>query len=273
MLYLLPTPIGNLSDISLRALELLKACDTIICEDSRVCKHLIQALNSKFNADIKVKDFRILHSHNEDKFFSGIEVNFFDKTVLYLSDAGMPCVSDPGAALVSFAIKNNIAYEVLPGANAALTAYCASGFLDKEFSFFAFLSNKGKEREYEIQKLMKHPFISIVYEAPTRVLSLLQSIVSIDEDREIFVAKELSKKFEKKFKGKAKQVLHLLENENIKGEFVLVISPCKQEKQGSISKEDILSLDIALKDKSKLLAKLLAKNPKEIYNKLLLSQN
>ena len=265
MLYLVPSPIGNLEDISFRIISVLQKCELILCEDTRVSKSLIQSLNFKFNLDIKIKKFIALHSHNEKEFFNA--------NVVYMSDAGMPCISDPGAVLVDFAIKNQIDYEVIPGANALLCAFASSGFKQKEFTFFAFLSNKGKNREKEIEELMQNPYVSIVYESPTRILSLLESISLIDENRELFAIKEISKKFEKKFKASAKELLKILKNENLNGEWVLVIDANKDEKKSFISEKDILNLDISLKEKSKLLAKIHSKNPKELYKKLLLSQS
>ena len=273
MLYLVPSPIGNLEDVSFRIISVLQKCELILCEDTRVSKSLIQALNFKFNLDIKIKKFIALHSHNEKEFLSNINKEFFNANVVYMSDAGMPCISDPGAVLVDFAIKNQIDYEVIPGANALLCAFASSGFKQKEFTFFAFLSNKGKNREKEIEKLMQNPYVSIVYESPTRILSLLESISLIDENRELFAIKEISKKFEKKFKASAKELLKILKNENLNGEWVLVIDSNKDEKKSFISEKDILNLDISLKEKSKLLAKIHSKNPKELYKKLLLSQS
>lgn len=273
MLYFIPSPIGNLEDISYRAISLLKECDVIICEDTRVCKSLIQALNFKFDLSIKISKFMSLHSHNEKDFLSKIDKDLFKKNVIYMSDAGMPCISDPGAVLVDFAIKNKIDYEVIPGSNALICAFASSGFTQKEFTFFAFLSNKGKDRQNEIKNLMQNPYISVVYEAPTRILSLIESVASIDEDRALFAIKEMSKKFEKKFKASAKELLQILKNENLNGEWVLVIDSNKNEKRNFINEKDILNLNIPLKEKSKLLAKINSKNPKEIYKKLLLSQN
>ncbi|HBD8855424.1 TPA: 16S rRNA (cytidine(1402)-2'-O)-methyltransferase, partial [Campylobacter jejuni] len=142
MLYFIPTPIGNLSDISFRALELLKTCDLVFCEDTRVSRSLISLLNTKFHTDIHISKFIALHSHNEKEVLASIDLKIFEKNVAYLSDAGMPGISDPGKALVEFAQENNIAYEILPGANAALVALVSSAFCQKEFIFIGFLANK-----------------------------------------------------------------------------------------------------------------------------------
>ncbi|NDJ27040.1 16S rRNA (cytidine(1402)-2'-O)-methyltransferase [Campylobacter sp. MIT 12-8780] len=275
MLYLIPTPIGNLADISYRAIELLKTCKIVLCEDTRVCKSLLHLLSQKFELCFENKEFISFHSHNEKEVLASLNADFFKQDIIFMSDAGMPCVSDPGSVLVDFALKNNIAYEVLPGANAAITAFAASGFGVKEFIFMGFLSNKGKQRQNELENLLLNPFVSIVYEAPTRVLALLESLALLDPQRIIFIIKEISKKFEKKFKASAQELLNILQNENLNGEWVLVIDANKETNfaRSTLNESDILALDISLKEKSKLLAKITQKNAKELYNKLLLSQN
>lgn len=270
MLYFIPTPIGNLSDISFHALNILKTCDKIICEDTRVAKSLINLLNKKFNTNIKPNLFLSLNTHNEKQFLSKLNNDFFDTNIAFLSDAGMPCISDPGSFLIKYAQNNNINYEVLPGANAALCALVASGFSEKEFIFLGFLSNKGKERAKDIEKLLKNPYTSIVYESPKRILTLIETIASIDENREIFLIKEISKKFEKKFKNQAQILAKELKNENLNGEWVVVLKGINDKwAYNTLCEKDILDLDISLKTKSKLLSKLNGKNNKIIYNELL----
>lgn len=274
MLYFIPTPIGNLSDISFRALELLKTCEFVFCEDTRVSKSLILLLNAKFHIDIHISQFIALHSHNEKEVLANIDLNLFEKNIAYLSDAGMPGISDPGRALVEFAQKNNIAYEVLPGANAALVALVNSAFCQKEFIFMGFLANKGQERQKDIEKILNFPYPSIVYESPKRILSLVEQIMILDEQREIFVIKEISKKFENKLKGKAKELFEILKGINLKGEWVLILQAKEPNfSQNTLCEQDILELDLPLKSKVKLLSKMNGKNPKELYKKLLLSQN
>ncbi|MBZ7936129.1 16S rRNA (cytidine(1402)-2'-O)-methyltransferase [Campylobacter sp. B0100352/1] len=274
MLYFIPTPIGNLGDISFRALELLKTCEIFFCEDTRVSKSLLLSLSHKFQIDFKTKKMIAFHTHNEREILKNLNPEIFSKNVAFLSDAGMPGISDPGYTLVDFALKNGIEFEVLPGANAALVALVSSALSEKEFVFMGFLSNKGKERIKDIQRALNHPYASIVYESPKRILSLVEQISLIDENREIFAIKEISKKFETKFKGKAKEVFDKLKQANLNGEWVLVISKNHQNlNHNSLLESDILELDIPLKVKSKLLAKINGKNPKEIYAKLLLSQN
>ncbi|MBM0636495.1 16S rRNA (cytidine(1402)-2'-O)-methyltransferase [Campylobacter sp. VicNov18] len=274
MLYFIPTPIGNLNDISFRALELLRTCELVFCEDTRVSKSLIALLNIKFGANIHISQFIALHSHNEKKVLENLDLNIFKQNVAYLSDAGMPGISDPGRSLIEFAQKHQLNYEVLTGANAALVALVSSSFCEKEFIFMGFLASKGKERQKDIEKVLKNPYVSIIYESPKRILSLIEQIAVFDPQREIFAIKEISKKFENKFKAKAQELLPILKTINLKGEWVVVIK-AKEENfsQSSLCEEDILDLDLPLKTKAKLLAKINGKNPKELYQKLLLSQN
>lgn len=274
MLYFIPTPIGNLGDISLRSLELLSACEIVFCEDTRVCKHLITLLNERFKTCIKPQKILSLHTHNEKEVLEKLDLKLFEKNVAYLSDAGMPGISDPGFALVQFALKHKLSYEVLPGANAALVALVSSNLCEKEFIFLGFLANKGKERQKEIENLLLNPYPTIIYEAPTRILALVQTIAKLEPERELFAMKEISKKFQTSFRGKAKELAKELENANLNGEWVLVVAKSSQNfSSNSLCESDILELDLPLKIKSKLLAKMSGKNSKELYQKLLLSQN
>ncbi|EAH8308868.1 16S rRNA (cytidine(1402)-2'-O)-methyltransferase [Campylobacter upsaliensis] len=274
MLYFIPTPIGNLGDISLRSLELLSACEIVFCEDTRVCKHLITLLNDRFKTCIKPQKILSLHTHNEKKVLEKLDLKLFEKNVAYLSDAGMPGISDPGFALIQFALKHKLSYEVLPGANAALVALVSSNLCEKEFIFLGFLANKGKERQKEIENLLLNPYPTIIYEAPTRILALVQTIAKLEPKRELFAMKEISKKFQTSFRGRAEKLVEELEGANLNGEWVLVVAKSSQNfSSNSLCESDILALDLPLKVKSKLLAKMSGKNSKELYQKLLLSQN
>ncbi|EAK5560244.1 16S rRNA (cytidine(1402)-2'-O)-methyltransferase [Campylobacter upsaliensis] len=274
MLYFIPTPIGNLGDISLRSLELLSACEIVFCEDTRVCKHLITLLNERFKTCIKPQKILSLHTHNEKKVLEKLDLKLFEKNVAYLSDAGMPGISDPGFALIQFALKHKLSYEVLPGANAALVALVSSNLCEKEFIFLGFLANKGKQRQKEIENLLLNPYPTIIYEAPTRILALAQTIAKLEPKRELFAMKEISKKFQTSFRGRAEKLVEELKGANLNGEWVLVVAKSSQNfSSNSLCESDILALDLPLKIKSKLLAKMSGKNSKELYQKLLLSQN
>jgi 16S rRNA (cytidine1402-2'-O)-methyltransferase len=267
MLTFVPTPIGNLEDISLRSIELIKQSDIILCEDTRVSSKLLNLLSQRLEIDFGKKDYIYINSHNESDFIENISLDFFDKNVIYLSDAGMPCVSDPGAKLVDFCIKNSIVYDVLPGANALLTAYAMSGFDYKEFVFYGFLPHKVSNRKEQLQKIFSSEYVNILYESPHRIIQLLEEMNKIDSKKEIFLVKELTKKFQRSFKGSSKEILEVLKKENTKGEWVVVVSP-NIENRGSyrVSVDDILALDAPKKQLSKLLSKMTNKSVKECYN-------
>lgn len=272
MLYFIPTPIGNLNDISKRSLELLQSCEFLICEDTRNTKSLCSLLNQKYELNINPKGFLALHSHNEDLFFKKIDPDIFKQNIAYVSDAGMPGLSDPGVALIRYAKENGLDYEVLPGANAALLAIVASGFCTKEFIFIGFLANKGKQRQSELEKLLLNPYPSIVYESPKRILALVNELAKLEANRELFLIKEATKLHESKYFGKASDVASSLSQANLKGEWVLIIKAQNQDfVKSKLCEDDIMQLDIAPKIKAKLLAKLSGKNPKELYKKLFLS--
>lgn len=264
----MPTPIGNLGDISARCLDILGLANIIICEDTRVAKSLYNLLK----ISIINKNFYCLNSHNSNVFcakFQNLKEILNEQICVYLSDAGMPGISDPGEFLVNFAKNNNIEYFVLPGANAALLAVVASGLVKKEFIFLGFLPNTGKERELALQNALNLAYPAIIYESPKRILKLVKNIANIDKNREIFAIKEATKKFENKFSGRAFEILQMLENANLQGEWTLVINNCAKQNSQNLNPNDILTLDIAPKIKAKLLSKLTGENAKKIYENLI----
>ena len=266
MLTLVPTPIGNLADITFRALEALKHADVVLAEDTRVAKRLLQLLHERYDIDFGQKEFLSFHEHNQKDFLNRIDPSFFDRNVVYVSDAGMPGISDPGAMLVRYAWEHGIAYEVLPGANAALTAWVASGY-EGVFSFFGFLPHK-KGRKEELQKVLSHPYYSILYEAPHRLLKLLEEIASQDPARRLFLAKELTKKHERFYKGEAKELFEQLSREQIRGEWVVIVTP-GQAQATSLDLHHLYELDLPKKEKAKLIAKITGEPVKKIYEKLI----
>ncbi|WP_345992652.1 16S rRNA (cytidine(1402)-2'-O)-methyltransferase [Sulfurimonas sp. HSL-1716] len=268
MLTLVPTPIGNIGDMTLRAMEALGSADTLLCEDTRVTKKLLQILKERYNLTCKEKqDFISLHSHNEHRFVQNLSPDFFEKNVVYASDAGMPGISDPGAMLVRYCIENEIEYDVLPGANAVLTSYAASGFNETSFLFFGFLPHKGADRDKALQKALYNGYTTILYESPHRLEKLLNELAKEVPQREIFLAKELTKKFQRYMRGTAGDMLKKLEG-NFKGEWVVIVE-AGEAVSSNISQNDILALDIPIKTASKLIAKITGENPKSCYNRLL----
>jgi 16S rRNA (cytidine1402-2'-O)-methyltransferase len=270
MLTLIPTPIGNLGDITTRALEVLGQSQLILCEDTRVTKKLLHLISLKFNITFENKEFKSIHSHNEQEFLTQDTKQLLSsKNVAYLSDAGMPCISDPGARLVDFCIKNDIKYDVLPGANAPLTAFAMSGFLQKEFIFFGFLPHKDKNREDYIIQICKNIYPTIIYESPKRLLKLLNEIEKIDNTKEIFAVKEMTKLHQQSFKGDIKTINNKLKTTTIKGEWVVIVDGLNTPQGKNLTTSDIKDLSLPPKQKAKLLAKLTGKNIKDIYNNLI----
>ncbi|MDR1554936.1 MAG: 16S rRNA (cytidine(1402)-2'-O)-methyltransferase [Campylobacteraceae bacterium] len=274
MLYFIPTPIGNLEDISQRSLNLLLNTPIIFCEDTRVTKKLINLLKERFKQHKNIEQkFISFHSHNEQVMINNLNADIFlSSDAVYVSDAGMPCISDPGALLVQFAQKNSIAYEVLPGANALLLALAASGFEGTNFYFHGFLPHKKEIREKELDKLLSFTCNVVLYESTHRILKLSKELALMAPARELFFIKEATKMYEKRFFGKAEEIYAKLQNSNLNGEWAVVIKGCEQESSRALlSVQDILNLSAPNKQKAKLLAKLTGKSVKEWYD--MLNQN
>lgn len=269
MLSLVPTPIGNIADISYRSLEVLSAAQILLCEDTRVTKKLLHFLRERYNITTEEPKFISLHSHNEAEFIMSLSPDFFDQNVVYVSDAGMPGFSDPGQMLVRYCIDNNVEYDVLPGANAALTAFVASGFIETKMLFFGFLPHKGNDRASAFQEALFNGYTTVLYESPKRLNKLLSEIAVAAPERRVFLAKEITKRYQHFYRGTASELAAKMENE-IRGEWVVVIE-ASEGKGASLSETDILALDIPKKAASKLIAKITGENPKECYQRLLQS--
>lgn len=268
MLYLIATPIGNIADIGIRALNVLESCDEILCEDTRVAKKLIALLNAR--GLLKKADFHYtsFHSHNESLRLESFGADFFSKNVAYLSDAGMPCISDPGAKLVAFLQENALPYSAVSGACSVVLAFALSGF-EGGFSFLGFIPHKMSDKCVFLQNMLESPLHCICFESPKRILDSLNALCEFAPNRKIFIAKELSKMHEKFYFGEVGEVLARLKSENLKGEWVLVVRGEKEAKvQGALNKFDIESLDIPPKIKAKLIAKIEGRSPKECYDEL-----
>jgi len=269
MLAFVPTPIGNLGDISFRTIEVLKDGELILCEDTRVTKKLISLISDRLEINFPQFEYISLHSHNEKDFLTkDNQILLETKKCIYMSDAGMPCVSDPGSLLVDFCLENNIEYDVLPGANAILTAYASSGFVNTTFTFFGFLPHKGTNRSDMLDKVMNSENLAVLYESPHRLMKLIEEISKIDPYREIFLTKELTKKYQTRYKGTVKSVLSQLEETTIRGEWVVIIKNIEFLNRGIITENDILELKLPPKQKAKILSKLTGESIKDIYNNL-----
>ncbi len=268
MLTLVPTPIGNIADISLRAMDALTQADVLLCEDTRVTKKLLHILQERYNIERREQEFISLHSHNEAAFVERLSPSFFESNVIYVSDAGMPGISDPGQLLVKYCQEHQIEYDVLPGANALLTAFVASGFVNTQMLFFGFLPHKGKERSQALQGALYNGFTTILYEAPHRLDKLLKELAEEVPERRVFCAKELSKKYQTYFHGKASEISRQITKDMIKGEWVVVIEAA-EARQSSLSEKDVLELDIPKKSAAKLIAKITGENTKACYQRLM----
>ena len=216
-LYLVPTPIGNLEDMSFRALRILKEADVIAAEDTRNTKKLC----NYFEIPTPIVSY---HEHNKE--YSGkqmLERLRSGEVIALVSDAGLPTISDPGYELVKEAIAEQFKVIPLPGANAALTALIASGLIPQPFYFYGFLQRGAKEKKQELEKLKKLESTWIVYESPHRLKDTLKHMHEILGDRRIVLCRELTKKFEEFIRGTVSEALTWATESEIRGEFCLII--------------------------------------------------
>ena len=222
VLNIVPTPIGNLEDITLRSLDTLKNSDYILCEDTRVSKKLL----NKYNIEVQLVSF---HSFNEHKTVQKHINQILDgKVVSLISDAGTPSISDPGFLIVRESIKNNIEINCLPGATALIPAIVNSGLSSERFVFEGFLPTK-KGRNKRIKNLVDEKRSIVIYESPKRILKLINDLMGfLGEDRKASISRELSKIYQENIRGTLKELYDRLENINIKGEFVIVIDGKKK---------------------------------------------
>lgn len=216
-LYLIPTPIGNLEDMTFRAIRLMKEADLIAAEDTRNTKKLC----SHFEISTPLASY---HEHNKET--SGrqlVERLLKGDNIALVSDAGMPCISDPGYEIVQTAIESGIAVVPLPGANAALTALVASGIEPQPFYFYGFLPRGKKERKAELERLRRQGGAILFYEAPHRLKDTLKDMLNLLGDRKIVLCRELTKKFEEFLRGTLLSAVEWAEKEEVRGEFCIVV--------------------------------------------------
>ncbi len=268
MLTLVPTPIGNPQDITIRSIRAFEECELFLCEDTRNTKHLMALLHERFDMKIPEATYLSFNEHNGDQRLQEIGDDLMYRNVLYVSDAGMPVISDPGQILVEYCQINEIKYDVLPGANAALTAFVASGFSSSQFLFYGFLAHKGKERSNGLSKVLNSIYPVILYESPHRLEKLLGELCEFAPNREIFLAKELTKKYQRYYKGTPIDISSQLKETVIRGEWVVIISE-NGDDMASLSLHDIINLELPPKSKAKLIAKITGKTIKECYDELL----
>lgn len=225
ILYICPTPIGNLEDITLRTIRILGEVDLIAAEDTR---HTIKLLN---HYEIK-KPLTSYHEHNiKEKGIELIDKLNLGQNIALVSDAGIPGISDPGQELIRQAIDEGIDVIALPGATASITALVISGLSTDKFTFEGFLSSKKGERKKELEKIKEYRKTTIIYEAPHRLINLLEDMADILEDRQISISRELTKKYEETFRGTSAEALEKFKESGIKGEFVIIVDGNREEKE------------------------------------------
>lgn len=265
-LFLLPTPIGNLGDISLRTLETLKSVDAIYCEDTRNTLKLLNYYEIR-------KPVYSCHEHNEEQKAAEIAGHVINgKSIAFVSDAGMPAVSDPGERLIRYFIRNDLPFEVFPGANAALMAWVMSGFSTKKLFFCGFLPRSGAERTESIEELRRQSAVCVVYESPMRVGATLAELYQRLGNRPCAVVRELTKLHEEAVRGNLLVLSEKYAQTPPKGECVIVIGPAENnvaensdtEKLKNVLKQ-LLSAGVRAKDAAKIASYALNSSKNEAY--------
>lgn len=230
-LFLVATPIGNLEDMTVRALRILKEVDVIAAEDTRNTKKLC----NYFDIQTPLVSY---HEHNLEQ--GGEKLLGYlreGKSVALVSDAGLPCISDPGADIVAKAIEEDFAVVPVPGANAALTALIASGIMPQPFYFFGFLNRHKKERRQQLEKLAKREETMIFYEAPHRLKETLKDLELVLGNRKIVLARELTKKFEEFLRGTITEAIQWASENEIRGEFCVILEG--NQNGDTVDEEDV----------------------------------
>lgn len=228
-LYLIPTPVGNMEDITLRTIKILKSVDLLLCEDTRVTAELLHKL------DIKKK---LIHcdDHNENIIKEKVlEMLQEGLNIGLVTDRGTPIISDPGYRVVEYVSKLGYNVISLPGATAFVPALTASGINPSSFLFYGFLSNKESHREKELESLKNLKHTIIFYEAPHRITSMLKSLLKVFGNRRIALCREISKKYEEIIRANIDEVIAI--SESLKGEMVIVV-------EGNLQVEDFSSITI-----------------------------
>ncbi len=274
-LYLCATPIGNLEDISIRAINTLKQVDIIAAEDTRHTLNLLNHFNIKTN-------MTSYHEHNKiTKGAKIIQYLLSDKDVALVTDAGTPAISDPGEDLVKLALENNINVTSVPGASALINALIISGMSTRRFVFEGFIPSDKKERKKVLEKLVKETRTSIIYEAPHRLKATLEELYNTLGNRNISLVKELTKKYEQVKRTNLEQAIIYYQTNEPKGEFVIIIEGANEQylenenikKWQSITIEEHMKIytqkNMDKKEAMKQVAKDRGITKREVYNYLL----
>lgn len=269
-LYICPTPIGNMDDITYRVVECLKDVDLIACEDTRNSRKLLNRLEIK-------KQLISYHKFNqEEKGKKLIQELKEGKKIAMISDAGTPAISDPGSYLVAGAVENGIKVVSLPGPSAVITAFAASGFTSDNFFFQGFLPKKGPKRREAIRKILTLECPVIFYESPERLFETLSEIVAKAGDIRVVIARELTKIHEEYIRGRGEEVLKNLKNREIKGEVTVIVEGEIFDgalRNDELAEEDFIDLLKGLlergytkKEAVKTMVEVTGASKREIYN-------
>ena len=268
ILYLVGTPIGNLNDISQRALNILKNVSLVACEDTRQTKKIM----NKFNFSNKLISFNKLNSSSKiPKILNDLKEG---KSIAVVSDAGMPGICDPGEDISRIVKSEGIEIICIPGACAAVTALVSSGFPSSSFVFEGFLPRKGIDRAKILLEISKNEKTTIIYESPKRLKKLLKELLEFcGGDREIIVARELTKKFEEHIGNNINEVIEFFNSKNVVGEITIVLKGINKNRDLNVDKfsmkkdlKDLINAGLSLSAASKYLAKKNGLKKSEIYN-------
>lgn len=266
VLYICPTPIGNLKDITYRVMECLNYVDIIACEDTRESKKLLDFLE----IDKKTTSYHKFNQEEKGKII--IEKLKEGKNIALITDAGTPTISDPGSYLVADAVKSKIDVTSLPGPSAVITALAATGFRCDNFFFQGFLPRKGPERQIAISRMTTLNCPVVFYESPNRLYKTMEEIAARGTHLNVVIARELTKVYEEYIRGTAKELLEKLKDKKIKGEVTVIVEGgiLSEEELTEKEIEELLSKLIengfTKKEAVKNLAELTGISKKQIYH-------
>ena len=269
MLNFISTPIGNLNDISLRSIDVIRSSDFLYAEDTRNIKRLLKFINIK-------KKCQSFHEHNEKIVLKKIIKELQDKkNISIVSDAGTPAISDPGFKLIQECINNNIDFTLIPGPSSVISAVVMSGFPTNAFAFYGFLSKKISEQKNFFNKLRNDSKTSVFFESARRIEKTLNVMKEIfGNQKEISLCKEMTKIHESIYRGSIENIIQMIGKEEIvlKGEFVIVIGGSSSIENKFVLKESVkreFLSKLSVSDSAKLISLLSGVNKRDIYKKLI----
>ena len=269
MLNFVSTPIGNLNDISLRAIDVIKSSDYLYAEDTRNVKKLLDFINVK----ISCKSF---HEHNEQKVMLDILKQAKNsKVISIVSDAGTPSISDPGYKLITKCIEENIKYTLIPGPSSVISAMVMSGLPSNRFAFYGFVPRKIQDKKKFFEDLDEETKTSIIFESSKRIYDTLKNLADyLNSDRKVSICKEMTKIHENVIRGKASEIFKFVEENqiNLKGEIVIVIEGTSKKitapKINSKIKKEFLK-KLSASESAKLISAVTGENKRDVYKKLI----